>query len=74
MDRIDAMRAFVSVADLQGFAPAARKLGRGRWLGIACSAYLTGAGLPIYWNDLPQSGVQLKLDRSGLVTVFCGAT
>ncbi|EGP09255.1 transcriptional regulator, LysR family [Bradyrhizobiaceae bacterium SG-6C] len=27
MDRIDAMRAFVAVADLQGFAPAARKLG-----------------------------------------------
>jgi DNA-binding transcriptional LysR family regulator len=27
MDRIDAMRAFVAVSDLQGFAPAARKLG-----------------------------------------------
>jgi DNA-binding transcriptional LysR family regulator len=27
MDRIDAMTAFVAVADLQGFAPAARKLG-----------------------------------------------
>lgn len=27
MDRLDAMRAFVSVADLEGFAPAARKLG-----------------------------------------------
>jgi len=27
MDRIDAMQAFVAVADLQGFAPAARKLG-----------------------------------------------
>jgi DNA-binding transcriptional LysR family regulator len=27
MDRIDAMHAFVTVADLQGFAPAARKLG-----------------------------------------------
>jgi len=27
MDRIDSMRAFVAVADLQGFAPAARKLG-----------------------------------------------
>jgi DNA-binding transcriptional LysR family regulator len=27
MDRLDAMRAFVAVADLQGFAPAARKLG-----------------------------------------------
>src|SRR6187399_3381165 len=27
MDRIDAMQAFVVVADLRGFAPAARKLG-----------------------------------------------
>ena len=27
MDRIDAMQVFVAVADLQGFAPAARKLG-----------------------------------------------
>jgi CO/xanthine dehydrogenase Mo-binding subunit len=30
--------------------------------------------LPIYWNDMPHSGVQLKLDRSGGVTTFCGAT
>jgi 4-hydroxybenzoyl-CoA reductase subunit alpha len=35
---------------------------------------LSGAGLPIYWNDMPHSGVQLKLDRSGGVTAFCGAT
>src|ERR1700755_1258464 len=27
MDRIDAMQAFIAVADLEGFAPAARKLG-----------------------------------------------
>src|SRR6202030_835995 len=27
MDRIDAMQAFVAVADLRGFAPAARNLG-----------------------------------------------
>src|SRR5213592_1470367 len=27
MDRIDVKQAFVTVADLQGFAPAARKLG-----------------------------------------------
>ena len=33
-----------------------------------------GAGLPIYWNDMPHSGVQLKVDRSGGVTAFCGAT
>lgn len=51
-----------------------RKLPRGRGIGLACSCYLTGAGLPIYWNSMPQSGVQLKLDRSGLVTVFCGAS
>jgi 4-hydroxybenzoyl-CoA reductase subunit alpha len=51
-----------------------RKLPHGRGIGLACSCYLTGAGLPIYWNSMPQSGVQLKLDRSGLVTVFCGAS
>jgi 4-hydroxybenzoyl-CoA reductase alpha subunit len=50
------------------------KLGRGRGLGLACSAYLCGAGLPIYWNSLPHTGVQLKLDRSGGVAAFCGAT
>ena len=51
-----------------------RKLPRGRGVGLACSSYLSGAGLPIYWNDMPHSGVQLKLDRSGGVTAFCGAT
>jgi 4-hydroxybenzoyl-CoA reductase subunit alpha len=51
-----------------------RKLPAGRGVGLACSSYLSGAGLPIYWNDMPHSGVQLKLDRSGGVTAFCGAT
>jgi 4-hydroxybenzoyl-CoA reductase alpha subunit len=46
----------------------------GKGIGLACSSYLSGAGLPIYWNHMPHSGVQLKLDRSGLVTVFCGET
>ena len=50
------------------------KLPAGRGVGLACSSYLSGAGLPIYWNDMPHSGVQLKLDRSGGVAVFCGAT
>jgi 4-hydroxybenzoyl-CoA reductase alpha subunit len=50
------------------------KLPLGRGFGLACSSYLSGAGLPINWNDLPQSGVQLKLDRSGGVTAFSGAT
>jgi 4-hydroxybenzoyl-CoA reductase alpha subunit len=51
-----------------------RKMPEGRGVGLACGAYLCGAGLPIYWNKMPQSGVQLLLDRSGQVTVFCGAT
>lgn len=51
-----------------------RKLPLGHGVGLACSSYLSGAGLPINWNDLPHSGVQLKLDRSGGVTAFCGAT
>ena len=51
-----------------------RKLPFGRGVGIACSSYISGAGLPIYWNSMPHSGVQLKLDRSGGVAAFCGCT
>jgi len=51
-----------------------RKLPRGRGVGLACSSYISGAGLPIYWNNMPHSGVQLKCDRGGGVTVFCGST
>jgi 4-hydroxybenzoyl-CoA reductase alpha subunit len=45
-----------------------------RGVGIACSAYLTGAGTAIYWNDMPHSGVITRADRSGGVAVLCGAT
>ncbi|HEX2650884.1 MAG TPA: molybdopterin cofactor-binding domain-containing protein [Burkholderiales bacterium] len=51
-----------------------RKQPEGKGLGLACSSYMCGAGLPIYWNKLPHSGVQLLVDRSGQVTVYCGAT
>ena len=51
-----------------------QKMPLGRGLGLACSSYLCGAGLSIYWNEMPHSGVQLRLDRSGEVTAFCGAT
>jgi 4-hydroxybenzoyl-CoA reductase alpha subunit len=51
-----------------------KRLPRGRGVGLACSSYLSGAGLPIYWNHMPHSGVQLKCDRSGGITVFCGST
>lgn len=50
-----------------------RKLPYGKGIGIACSSYICGAGLPIYWNSMPQSGVQLRLDRQGGVCVMCGS-
>ncbi len=49
-----------------------RLLPPGKGIGLACSSYICGAGLPIYWNNMPHTGVQLKLDRGGGVTVFCG--
>jgi 4-hydroxybenzoyl-CoA reductase subunit alpha len=60
------------VVEISGWREKFRKLPTGRGVGLACSAYLTGAGLPIYWNSMPHSGVQLKLDRGGGVTVFSG--
>jgi 4-hydroxybenzoyl-CoA reductase alpha subunit len=61
------------VVEASGWRERRGKLPFGRGLGLACSSYICGAGLPIYWNSMPQSGVQLKLDRSGGVTVFCGS-
>ncbi len=48
------------------------KLGFGRGLGVATSAYISGTNYPIYPNPMPQSAVQIKVDRSGVVTVFSG--
>ena len=62
------------VVDGSGWKDHFRKLPFGQGVGLACSSYLTGAGLPVYWNDMPHSGVQLKCDRGGGVTVFCGST
>jgi len=44
----------------------------GHGLGIAGSMYITGTNYPVYPNPMPQAGVQIKVDRSGLVTVFTG--
>jgi 4-hydroxybenzoyl-CoA reductase subunit alpha len=55
---------------VQAESPSPKKRG----IGMACSAYLTGAGTAIYWNDMPHSGVIARADRSGGVAVLCGAT
>ncbi len=60
--------------EISGWKDKHRKLPAGRGVGIACSTYMCGAGVSIYWNKMPHSGVQLLVDRSGQVTVFCGST
>ncbi len=56
-----------------GWAARRGRLGYGRGLGVAASMYISGTNYPIYPNPMPQAAVQIKVDRSGLVTVFSGA-
>ncbi|MDP9349275.1 MAG: xanthine dehydrogenase family protein molybdopterin-binding subunit [Gemmatimonadota bacterium] len=51
-----------------------RQLGYGRGVGVAGSCYISGTNYPIYPNRMPQSAVQLQVDRSGRVAVFSGAS
>ncbi|HYZ03317.1 MAG TPA: molybdopterin cofactor-binding domain-containing protein [Candidatus Binatia bacterium] len=53
-----------------GYRERERRPGHG--MGFAISTYLSGAGTAIYWNDMPHSECQIKVDRTG-VTVYCGA-
>ncbi|MFN2384366.1 MAG: molybdopterin cofactor-binding domain-containing protein, partial [Gemmatimonadota bacterium] len=62
------------VVEASGWTERFRRLPPGKGIGLACGSYISGAGLTIYWNNMPHSGVQLKLDRGGGVTVFCGST
>jgi 4-hydroxybenzoyl-CoA reductase subunit alpha len=58
------------VMSASGYARRSRRPGHG--MGFAISSYLSGAGTAIYWNDMPHSEVQVKVDRGG-VTAYCGA-
>jgi 4-hydroxybenzoyl-CoA reductase subunit alpha len=51
-----------------------RRLPYGRGVGVAGSMYISGTNYCIYPNEMPQSAVQLRLDRSGRATVYCGAS
>jgi 4-hydroxybenzoyl-CoA reductase alpha subunit len=50
------------------------KLPRGRGLGVAGSMYISGTAYPIYPNEMPQTGVLVRIDRSGVIAVHCGAS
>ena len=63
---LDAVGKATRFSDKHGTLP------KGKGIGLAGSAYISGAGLPIYWNEMPHSGAIVKLDRGGGVTVACG--
>ncbi|UCC26449.1 MAG: molybdopterin-dependent oxidoreductase [Gemmatimonadales bacterium] len=63
-----------AVERASGWADKFRKLEYGRGVGVAGSTYISGTNYPIYPNEMPQSGVQIQIDRSGRVAVFSGAS
>lgn len=63
-----------AVESASGWRKKHRRLPFGRGVGVAGSTYISGTNYPVYPNDMPQSGVQLQVDRSGRVAVFSGAS
>src|SRR5436305_2739274 len=54
-----------AVRDRTGWERKRGELPKGKGIGIAGSAYISGAGLPIYWNEMPHSGAEIRIDRGG---------
>ncbi len=63
-----------AVERASGWKEKHRRLPFGRGVGVAGSCYISGTNYPIYPNEMPQSGIQIQVDRSGRVTVFSGAS
>ena len=63
-----------AVERASGWKERFRRLPFGWGLGVAGSTYISGTNYPIYPNEMPQSAVQMQVDRSGRVAVFSGAS
>lgn len=63
-----------AVERASGWKEKFRKLPYGRGIGVAGSCYISGTNYPIYPNEMPQSAIQIQIERSGRVTVFTGAS
>ena len=63
-----------AVERASGWRQKYRQMGFGRGVGVAGSCYISGTNYPISPNEMPQSAIQLQVDRSGRVTVFSGAS
>lgn len=55
--------------DASGWKDKKGKLPFGEGIGIAGGFYISGSALPIWWDDIPQSTVHLKIDYDGGVTI-----
>ena len=60
------------VKEASGYEAKKGKLPPNRGIGLAASAYMCGALHPIYQNEMPQSAVQVLVDRSGSVAIYAG--
>lgn len=63
-----------AAAYASGWADKWGQLPRGRGIGVAGSCYISGTNYCIYPTELPQSAVQIGIDRSGRVRVFAGTS
>lgn len=63
-----------AVEEASGWKHKFRQMPVGLGVGVAGSTYISGTNYPIYPNDMPQSGVQIQIDRSGRVSVFSGGS
>jgi 4-hydroxybenzoyl-CoA reductase alpha subunit len=68
------MECLDAVERASGWKERKGRMGYGRGLGVAGSCYISRTNYPIYPNRMPQSAVQLQVDRSGRVAVFSGAS
>ncbi len=68
------LECLAMVEQASGWKDRHGKLPRGKGLGVAGSTYISGTNYCIYPSELPQSGVQICLDRSGRVRVFAGTS
>jgi len=59
------------IATASDFANLRGQLPYGKGIGVAVGSYLSGSGLPIYWNKMPHTSVDLKVDRGGGVCAKC---
>ncbi|GMU55728.1 MAG: oxidoreductase [Candidatus Xenobia bacterium] len=68
------LECLARVEEASGWKERSGRLPPGRGLGVAGSTYISGTNYCIYPSELPQSGVQICLDRSGRARVFAGVS